>query len=320
MTMTAREIALIGCLALLMLLLPAAASAQPGPPAWNARTVMANVPLGSPVEVLVTGPPNGTFSVQLSEYPFNQSVPVASGTFVLPDAASLPNDTAEGVAKLNTTYLGIETDQIAVSESGATFAFGIVNITVPLNDSYLADEVENLSYEVAIDNLREQSLLYATAQEETDLIVSVAVTVVSAAAVALVFLFTRSALGETRPIRRLQRLGHAVSHSKGYIQNTGPAEIPLRRAPPTTRANYYCRLCLASGFTREEVIQHNRSVESVKEPKLNRDYAVEAARAARDAATIAEARPPLPKREPAAAAPVDLFPEGRWDSRRNDHR
>ena len=267
-----REVALLIPLALLVLL--PVTLAQPGPPAWSATLGASSVAQGSQLEILVLGPPNGTFTVTLSAFPFNGSPPDVEQSFVLPDQAVLANDTAEGIARLNTTYLGVWSFQVQITDGGTPFFFGVVNITIPLNSTGLADQVQNLTLQSDIITLRQNSLLYGQGQEQTDYWVVVAYATAWGVISVVISLFTGYSVGGTPVIRRVRAWIHDRHHTTDYVQNTGPWHTKPTMDRPLATARYECRRCSRVIGSQDDVVAHCRVVEGVAAPAIGLDYMV----------------------------------------------
>lgn len=297
--MSARELVLLCALALL--LVAPAINAAPAP-TWSAKALITDVPQGTPVSVLVSGPPNGTFSMTLYAFPFNSSPPLVSGVFRLPAHASLPNNTAAGDYELNTTYLGVEPllNEIQIA-GGVTIAEFLVNIT-PAGGSIAA-----LQSQLAADNLtigllslRENALLGQQSQIELDYWIAVIYASCVSAVVIILVLFTRSSVGAASPARRLMAFWHDRTHSTDWVQNTGPWRLEPGRENPRAVARFECRHCHQTIGTAEETEAHCMRIEGVEEPELGVDYAVTTrGMAAKEAAIrdVARRRFPFAKEE-----------------------
>jgi hypothetical protein len=201
-------------------------------PNWFIQIPQYNVTYGDLLLVDVYGPPNGTFWVTLSSEPFNSSVPVFQQEYQEPAVNLLPNGTASGEVRINTTFFDIGGLKLNVFQAdGAEIGSALVFIGIGGSTSVLQAEITQLQYDLEENATRLLGLLYQQGHLENDLLYTVITATVLFAIEIFLIVFTRTAAQESRLGRKLVRIGSAIASSgPGYIESTGP--FTVERKPP----------------------------------------------------------------------------------------
>ncbi len=157
-----------------LLILSVGVSANPPVP-WGLDLPVTQVPVGDFLPVLVTGPSNGSFYLNVNAQPFNQSYPLFHQRFTLPVNSS-------GISKLNLSLPTGEYDvggyQVGLELANATLVQSQVVLMISaVNESYLSAQIIQLQEQIYVE---QQALMnaqqgLATQRANTDLFGIVAV-------------------------------------------------------------------------------------------------------------------------------------------------
>lgn len=145
--------------AILALTVPSAHATPTTSVTWGTTPVGTTVPQGQDVQILVWGPPNGTFVVSVSEQPFNFTPPILTQTFHLPFQA---NDTGYAATEITVStfdlYIGPAQIQLWNDTTGVFSAIRI-HVAPTLNETNLWEIVQGLWNEQNVTTLREQGIV-----------------------------------------------------------------------------------------------------------------------------------------------------------------
>ena len=207
-----------------------------GATTWGYSVVESQVSQGAMLDVIVTGPPNGTFTVTLNPLPFNTSTPIYSSEFALPSAISLSNGTTIGSVQINTTLFAIAGYQLTVAQTGGLPVGNstIVHITPP-SDATLQNQIDTISETQLIDNLRIQSLLYLRSEALGWTEFAVGFSLGTFAILLYLIIATRTSARERRLVEKTLSFGHRLLWQTTGVVHTGAWSLPKEesRVDPT---------------------------------------------------------------------------------------
>lgn len=226
--------------------------AQPTP-TWSASLVADSVPQGSQIVVEVIGPPNGTYAAFVYVQPFNSTPPAEAAVLALPSFANLANGSAVGELSLNTSSLGAEMVQVAVSNASAgVFGEFWVEIT-PGGPAIAALENQLLlyKYDLAENASRVYSLLSLQQNVKNWAIFAVSFSAITFIVEVILIVATRTAARERRLVRRLAGLAGRVMKRKRSLSWTDGWGVDNDELPrPDPRAVFIARppLCALCSY------------------------------------------------------------------------
>lgn len=191
-------------------------------PTWSYSVVDTQVPQGALLVVSVMGPPNGTFTLSLNPLPFNSSNAIFTELYSLPNSTSLPNGTASGEVRLNTSLFAIQGYRLTLSQSDGT-PIGLpttLSIVVP-EDTALVNQVSQLQFDLEVNATRLAGLLYLRDEVKGWAEFAVGVSLGTFAIETYLILATRTAAQERRMVAKINDVGHRLIWQKRGIEHTG---------------------------------------------------------------------------------------------------
>jgi hypothetical protein len=242
---------------------PGLASAASGPQ-WSSNVTNPSVSQGSSLVIEVMGPPNGTFTLSMNPEPFNSSQPVFTQTYQLPLTTSLPNGTAVAEVRINTTLFAVAGYQVSLYQVDGSLIGSpqIVQITPP-GDTVVENELTQLSYNLAVNASRVNSLLYLQSEVKNWALFAVGWSTVWTAVLMYLMFATRTPARERRWVDKTLQFGHSLLNQPRGQSFTGAWEIKPETKPADHSvifgaAKPQCEVC-EMPHTYEGITQHLRT-------------------------------------------------------------
>jgi hypothetical protein len=228
-----------------------AQAAAPVIPSWSYSVIDDNVPLGNPIVLSVLGPPNGTFTVEVTTEPFNESLPVFAQTYQEPKVPSMANGSSQMEVNVNTTLLGVEAVQITLLDiSGKDIGVPkIAFISSPQEPiQALEAQIDQLWFQQNVSTDRQMSLLYAEQQLTNEMLFMVGIAISLFVIEVFLIFATRTSAQERRLMAKATDTGHRILWQKRGVEHTGSWTRASPATPADPRAvfiakNPQCEVC-----------------------------------------------------------------------------
>lgn len=272
-----REFAVaLGLIILIAVPSAVAATTPDTAPVWTATLAEENVSHGNPIQIIVGGPVNGTFSVAVEAQPFNYTVPIFSGDYTIPK-------------QNNTTF-----NSLLVSYPTSTLYGGYLilvtnisyNINIATDIVYVVPDVTGITnnlqtiwQDLNITTARELALLGVETQQEQQIEELFWVIVGETAIFIVVFTLSRPGLANRRWGRKILQALHDAFFEPTMQEAregvTGPRNIPA----PDPRSIFFsklfpdCDTCQIPQW-EERIQRHLRQDHRIPNPKLGEHYEV----------------------------------------------
>lgn len=290
------------------------AHATTPPVTWGAKTLENQTGHGDGIPVEVWGPPNGSYSVVVTELPFNSSPPVATYSERLPTMAVTPAGEAYGNFSVPTRMLNYGPAQIRVANGTiGSFSVSTVLVTTQANESGLQDQITQLWF--VVNATTQQLRNFANEIQYQYFLWQVAIGFVATGfiALALAILFTGTKLRYSRTGAKIQRAYERMNESSLWRPNAEagtvstepvPAPRPSHSFVGTVYAVGQCAVC-DTPQSEKSIQDHQSFAHAIADPGLGRTYRMDM-RLARDMAAYRTV-PSLAPRRMARPTVTELF-------------
>ena len=260
------------------------AAPQASQPTWSVTQVAQNVSYGSPIQLIVSGPANGTFNATLEGQPFNRSEPIYVETFTMPNATGNSSKAVSIIVSFPTRplYYGGFLVLVANTSLGLGISAMVYYVVNPVNDTNVQNNLGVVWEELNITTARELALLYQQGLLEQQLEelfwVMIAIVVLFMSTV----IVTRTGAANRRWGKRLRAMFHNAFYEPNMSESIEGRTIK-REIPPSDETRVWvsklfpdCEMCQTPN-TEPGIALHLRQDHRVPEPKRGRDYEIKAA-------------------------------------------
>lgn len=265
--------------------LPGALALQ-NPPPWTAEIATPNVPLGGTIFVTVAGPAAGSFEVNVTAFPYNDSPVLFSQTYTLPPVNSTTNSTS-GLGPVAYTNVTISTTQWAITSYFVKVVAGdtpVGNFVVYVGTG-VPDDLTAVLQGLSFNNtllLERLALTDGTLDHlETEVVIVLVACVIEFFVFFIALFIVHTHFGERRLPSKVKAAGHAaimgqqhVVAEEGGIRQNSYVVHPNPNRVFRSQWDPACLECTRIDHTRAEMVRHLQVVHHIDEPAENVHYQV----------------------------------------------